>query len=161
RTFHAFRAVKSGRLARWPHRRTAAVFAVSGQIEARCRDVGVPAERVFRVPGVADLPRFAGAADPQPIRDELKLGPSPVTGAAAGAGGARAVGALPDTVVHGGTGLLVEDARPESVMAALAAILADPARARAMGLAGRRRAERDFVPERAVAMVEQVYRSLP
>src|SRR5438874_5675667 len=38
---------------------------------------------------------------------------------------------------------------PESVMAALAAILADPARARAMGLAGRRRAERDFVPERA------------
>src|SRR2546428_5152723 len=74
---------------------------------------------------------------------------------------ARAVGALPDTVVHGETGLLVEDDRPESVMAALAAILADPARARAMGLAGRRRAERDFVPERAVAMVEQVYRSLP
>ena len=46
-------------------------------------------------------------------------------------------------------------------MGALAAILGDPARARAMGLAGRRRAERDFVPERAVAVVEQVYRSLP
>src|SRR5262249_2118158 len=52
--------------------------AVAGQIEARWRDVGVPAERVFRVPGVADLPRFAGTADPQPIRDELKLGTSPV-----------------------------------------------------------------------------------
>ena len=74
---------------------------------------------------------------------------------------ARAVGALPDTVVHGETGLLVENDRPESVMAALAAILTDPARARAMGLAGRRRAERDFVPERAVAVVEQVYQSLP
>ena len=254
RTFHAFRAVKSGRLARWLHRRTAAVFAVSGQIEARCRDVGFPAERVFRVPGVADLPRFAGDADPGPIRDELKLGTSPVivsvarlarnrghesllsafrllltkfpdarlllvgkgetrpqlealvadtglsdhvvfTGyrdrdlpavlaaadcfvlmaagsdescraaleamAAACPVVARAVGALPDTVVHGETGLLVEDDRPESVMGALAAILGDPARARAMGLAGRRRAERDFVPERAVAVVEQVYRSLP
>src|SRR5256885_1726259 len=74
---------------------------------------------------------------------------------------ARAVGALPDTVVHGETGLLVEDDRPESVMAALAAILADPARARAMGLAGPRRARPEFVPGRAVAMVEQVYRSLP
>ena len=254
RTFHAFRAVKSGRLARWLHRRTAAVFAVSGQIEARCRDVGVPAERVFRVPGVTDLPRFAGDADPRPIRDELKLGTSPVvvsvsrlarnrghevllsafrmllekfpdarlllvgkgetrprlealvaatglservifTGyrdgdlpavlaaadcfvlmaagsdescraaleamAAARPVVARAVGALPDTIVAGETGLLVEDDRPESVMLALAAILGDPARARAMGLAGRRRAEQEFVPERVVAVVEEVYRSLP
>src|SRR5262249_51980057 len=56
RTFHAFRAVKGGRLARWLHRRTSAVFAVSGQIEARCRDVGFPAERGFRLPGVAALP---------------------------------------------------------------------------------------------------------
>jgi len=253
RTFHAFRAVKNGRLARWLHRRTSAVFAVSGQIEARCRDVGFPAERVFRVPGVADLPRFTGEADPWPIREELKLGTSPVivsvarlarnrghemllaafrmllakfpdarlllvgkgetrprlealvadmglsdhvvfTGyrdrdlpsvlaaadcfvlmaagsdescraaleamAAARPVVARAVGALPDTIVHGETGLLVEDDRPESVMMALAAILDDPTRGRAMGLAGRRRVERDFVPERAVTVVEEVYRSL-
>src|SRR5262249_21571726 len=73
---------------------------------------------------------------------------------------ARAVGALPDTVVHGETGWVVDDDRPEAVAAALAAILGDPARARAMGLAGRRRAERDFAPERAVAVAEHVYRSL-
>ena len=59
RTFHNFRAVKRGRIARWLYRRTAAVFAVSGQIEARCREAGIDAERVFRVPGVADLSRFA------------------------------------------------------------------------------------------------------
>src|SRR2546427_2772561 len=254
RTFHAFRAVKSGGRARWLHGRTAGVFAVSGQIEARCRDVGIPAGRVFRVPGVTDLPRFAGDVDLRPIRDELKLGTAPVivsvarlahnrgheillsafrmllekfpearlllvgkgearprlealvatTGLserviftgyrdgdlpavlaaadcfvlmAAGSDescraaleamaagrpvGGRAGGALAGTIRPGETGLLVDDDRPESVMLALAAILGDPERARAMGLAGRRRAEREFVPERAVSVVEDVYRSLP
>ncbi len=45
----------------WPrtlYRRTAAVFAVSRQIEARCREVGLPADRVLWIPGAADLPRF-------------------------------------------------------------------------------------------------------
>jgi glycosyltransferase involved in cell wall biosynthesis len=73
---------------------------------------------------------------------------------------ARRVGALPETVVHGETGLLVDDERPERVAAALAAILGDPRRARAMGLAGRRRAESEFGPERTVATVERVCRAL-
>ena len=72
---------------------------------------------------------------------------------------ARRVGALPETVVHGETGLLVDE-RPETVAAALGQVLADRGRARRMGLAGRRRAEQDFGPERAVAIVEEVYRSL-
>lgn len=73
---------------------------------------------------------------------------------------ARRVGALPETVVHGATGLLVEEDRPEPVAAALCQILGDPARARAMGLAGRRRAEQEFSPERSVVIVEQAYRNL-
>lgn len=73
---------------------------------------------------------------------------------------ARQVGALPDTVVHGETGLLVADDRPETIAAALSAVLDDPARARAMGAAGRRRAETAFAPERAVSVVEAVYRGL-
>ncbi|HEV8585048.1 MAG TPA: glycosyltransferase [Methylomirabilota bacterium] len=71
---------------------------------------------------------------------------------------ARALGALPETIVHGETGLLVEDDRPESVAAALRAVLADPAGARAMGAAGRRRAEKEFGPARAVDTVERAYR---
>ena len=55
---------------------------------------------------------------------------------------ARRVGALPDAVEHGVSGLLVDDERPESVEAALAALAGDPERARRMGEAGRRRADR-------------------
>src|SRR5205823_6005938 len=57
---------------------------------------------------------------------------------------ARALGALPETIVHGETGLLLEDDRPEAVAAALREVLADRARARAMGAAGRRAGEEGF-----------------
>jgi len=70
---------------------------------------------------------------------------------------ARALGALPETIAHGETGLLVEDDRPEAVAAALREVLADRARARAMGAAGRRRAEKEFSPARAVETVERAY----
>jgi glycosyltransferase involved in cell wall biosynthesis len=73
---------------------------------------------------------------------------------------ARALGALPETVAHGETGLLVEEDRPEAVASALRAILADRTRARAMGAAGRRRAEKEFSPERAVEIVERAYRAM-
>jgi L-malate glycosyltransferase len=253
RTYHNVRSVKRSVAAATLHRRTAAVFAVSRQIEARCREVGVPAERVVWIPGAADLPRFGGRDDGRGIRDEFKLGAAPVvvsvsrlaanrghelllagfgrllermpearlllvgkgerrdrleqlvaemglaqrvifTGyrdrdlpqvlaagdcfalmaagsdescraaleamAAARPVVARRVGALPETVVHGETGLLVDGERAEDVATALATMLADPSRARAMGEAGRRRAETEFSPERSVTIVERVYRDL-
>jgi glycosyltransferase involved in cell wall biosynthesis len=73
---------------------------------------------------------------------------------------ARRVAALPDAVVHGTTGLLVDDDRPESVEAALRAVLSDPARARQMGQAGQRLAREAFSPERHAADVEAVYRAV-
>ena len=253
RTFHNFRSVKRLPLAGLLYRRTAAVFAVSRQIEARCREVGLPDEQIHWIPGAADLPRFGAAGDGQAIREEFKLGRAPVvvsvarfaanrgheqllagfgqllgrlpearlllvgkgeqrdrleqlvaelglehhvvfTGyrdrdlpqvlaaadcfalMAAGsdescraaleamAAGrpvvARAVGALPETVLDGETGFLVGDESPGAVAAALTAILADPARARAMGEMGRRRASSEFSPERSVTIVEAVYRSV-
>jgi len=252
RSFHRFRSVKGGRVARWLYRRTAAVFVVSRLIEARCREVGIAQEKIHWLPGMTD-PRFAAAVDPKPIREEFKLGEAPVivsvarlapnrghellvsgfrlllgriadarlllvgkgenrprleqlvaelglaervvfTGyrdrdlpavlasadcfalMAAGsddscraaleamAAGlpvvARRVGALPETVLHGETGLLVDADTPAGVAAALAGVLADRARGRAMGLAGRRRAEEVFSPERSVETVERVYRGL-
>jgi phosphatidyl-myo-inositol dimannoside synthase len=71
---------------------------------------------------------------------------------------ARALGALPDAVVHGETGLLVDDDRPDAIAAALRTILADRARGAAMGAAGRRRAETEFTPARAADIVERAYR---
>lgn len=253
RTFHAFRAIKHDRLSGALYRQTAAAFAVSRQIESRCREVGIPAARTIWTPAAADLSRFAADADAAPIREEFKLDRAPVivsvarlapnrghevllaafrlvlaelpdarlllvgrgerrprleqlvremdlgervifTGyrdhdlpsvvaaadcfalMAAGsdescraaleamAAGrpvvARRVGALPETVVHGETGLLVGDDRPASIAAALITILTDRDRGRRMGAAGRRRAEVEFDPERAVAIVEAVYRRL-
>jgi glycosyltransferase involved in cell wall biosynthesis len=251
RTFHSLRAVRGGRLDRWLYRRTAAVFAVSRQIETRCRETGLAASRVVWTPGTADLPRFTADADGAAIRDEFKLGEAPVvvtvsrlaanrghelllqafrlllatrpearlllvgkgetrerleqtvaemgltgqvvfTGyrdrdlpdvlaaadcfalmaagsddscraaleamAAARPVVARRVGALPETIAHGETGLLVGEDRPEAVAAALAAILGDRERARAMGRAGRARVTTEFGPDRSAAIVETVYR---
>ena len=253
RTFHNVRSVRSGPLDRWLYTRTAAVFAVSRQIEARCGEVGIPPARVVWTPGVADLPRFAADADGTPIREEFKLGDAPVVVtvsrlaanrghelllnafrillatmprarlllvgkgetrvrleqlvAELGLGGqviftgyregdlpevlaaadcfalmaagsddscraaleamaaarpvvARRVGALPETIAHGKTGLLVDEDRPEAVARALAAILGDRARARAMGRAGRARAAGEFGPDRSVRIAEDTYRSL-
>jgi len=70
----------------------------------------------------------------------------------------RRVGALPDAVLHGITGLLIDDDRPPSVAAALRMMIENPDRAQAMGEAGRRRALDMFVPERHAAQVEAVYR---
>jgi glycosyltransferase involved in cell wall biosynthesis len=253
RTFHNLRSVRHARPERWLYARTAALFAVSRQIEARCREVGMPASRVVWTPGTADLPRFTGDADGAAIRDEFKLGDAPVvvsvarlaanrghellldafrivlaamprarlllvgkgetrarleqivadmglagqaifTGyrdrdlpavlaaadcfalmaagsddscraaleamAAARPVVARRVGALPETIVHGTTGLLVDGDRPDAVAAALAAVLGDRDRARAMGRAGRERAVREFGPDHSVTIVENAYRRL-
>jgi phosphatidylinositol alpha-1,6-mannosyltransferase len=69
----------------------------------------------------------------------------------------RRVGALPETVVHGVTGLLVDDDRPESVAAALRALLAEPERAAAMGRAGRERARALYGSGVHAARVEKIY----
>lgn len=253
RTFHNVRAVKRGMAARALYRRTAAAFAVSRQIEARCRLARVGDGRVYWTPGVADLPRFGADAGGEAVREEFKLGDAPVivsvarlaanrghelllagfrelladtptarlllvgkgetrprleqlvvelglashvtfTGyrdrdlpavlaaadcfalmaagsddscraaleamAAGRAVVARRVGALPETVAHGETGLLVDDDTPAGVAAALRAVVGDRARARAMGAAGRRRAEREFTRERSVDTVEAAYREV-
>ena len=253
RTFHNLRSVRRDRLGSTLYRRTAAVFAVSRMIEARCREIGIAADRIFWIPGSVDLTRFTAEADPTPIREEFKLGDAPVVASVArlatnrghelllsgfrllvdrmprarlllvgkgetrarleqlvadlGLGNhviftgyrdadlpsvlaaadcfalmaagsdescraaleamaaarpviARRVGALPETVVHDETGLLVDHDEPESVARALESILGDPERRRAMGAAGRASAEERFSTERSVETVERVYQGI-
>ena len=70
------------------------------------------------------------------------------------------VNGIEDLVVEGETGLLVAPAAPEALALALATLLQDPALARQLGEAGRRRAERRFGIDRMVAAKQDLYRSL-
>jgi glycosyltransferase involved in cell wall biosynthesis len=70
---------------------------------------------------------------------------------------ATAVGGLPDQIEHGRTGLLVPPDDAEALAGALLELLANPARARALGAAGRRRALALFGYAEMFERVERVY----
>ena len=76
------------------------------------------------------------------------------------------VGGIPEVVDDGTTGLLVPfdehevDTYRTGLATAVNALLADPARAAAMGRAGRERAVREFSWERAAARTVEIYREL-
>ena len=73
---------------------------------------------------------------------------------------ASAVGGVPEIVRDGETGILVPPGEPAALAAAIGALIADPARRRRLGEAGRRRAEAEFdVASFRRAHVE-LYRSL-
>lgn len=66
-------------------------------------------------------------------------------------------GAVPEIVVHGQTGLLFEPGRPESLASALRVLLNDPARAAAMGNAGRQRLAAEFSIQHNVSETQALY----
>jgi starch synthase len=76
------------------------------------------------------------------------------------------VGGIPEVVVDGETGVLVHydesepDAFERGLAAAVNAVVADPARAAAMGAAGRQRAVREFGWDAVAARTVEIYRSL-
>jgi len=130
------------------------------RLEALVTELNLEREVLFTGYRDADLPgvlqaldAFAlmGAGSDESCRAALEAmaAARPVVG--------RRVGALPETVVHGVTGLLVDDDRPESVAAALRALLAHPERAAAMGRAGLDRARALYGPDAHAARVEEIY----
>jgi glycosyltransferase involved in cell wall biosynthesis len=70
--------------------------------------------------------------------------------------GTRA-GGVPEVVEDGVTGVLVPPANPEALAEGIIRLLDDPAQARAMGRAGRRRVETHFNLRRHAELVEEVY----
>lgn len=68
------------------------------------------------------------------------------------------VGGLPEVVIEGETGLLFDPDDVGAMVGGLRALLVDPARRRALGQAGRRRAVEDFAGERVVPQYEEIYR---
>jgi glycosyltransferase involved in cell wall biosynthesis len=132
------------------------------RLEALVTELGLTREVVFTGYRDADLPGvlqaldafvLMGAGSDESCRAALE---------AMAAGRAvigRRVGALPETVVHGVTGLLVDDDQPESVAAALRAVIAEPERAASMGRAGRERARALYSADAHAARVEAIYES--
>ena len=70
---------------------------------------------------------------------------------------ASAAGGVPEIVCHGETGLLVEPGDVQGFAEAMLSLLRDPARAAALGRAGRQRVEEHFTVERYVRQVQEVY----
>ena len=69
-------------------------------------------------------------------------------------------GALPEIVVPGETGYLVPMGSAEDMALAISRLLADPAQARAMGQAGKKRVERLFTISHTARKMETVYETL-
>jgi len=73
---------------------------------------------------------------------------------------ATAAGGIPESVVDGVTGRIAPPRDDAALAAALLELIADPARARSLGEAGRRRFEERFSAERMVAETLAVYEEL-
>jgi len=107
-----------------------------------------------------DVPRFLRAMDlfvlpslteglPLTVLEAMAVG-KPVI--------ATAVGGIPEAVCPGETGLLVPPRDPGKLAAVVIDLLKDPAKARAMGDAGRRRVEKTFTMDNEAAQTARVYR---
>jgi phosphatidyl-myo-inositol dimannoside synthase len=124
-----------------------------GRLEQLIASTGAPVRLVGRVAD-ADVPAFYGMADVFAMLSHDRFGGLEQEGfgivflEAAACGVpvvAGASGGVAEAVEHGTTGFVIEDATDrDAVVAALDALLADPAQRVAMGGAGRRRAVESF-----------------
>ncbi len=149
---------------RWPALRLLLVGRGTGRpaLERRVRELALDSTVVFAGYRSDDLPAVLAAMD----CFALLAGGSEETGRAvleAMAAGRPVVvgrfGAMPETVEDGKTGWLVE-AEAGAVAGRLAALLADPAGARRMGEAARRRVLARHTADRRAAVVEAVYEAI-
>jgi glycosyltransferase involved in cell wall biosynthesis len=130
--------------------------------------------KLARKLGVQERIRFAGWLAPSELARELaeasvvalpSLWPEPfgLVGIEAQAAGrpviASATGGVRDWLQDGVSGLLVEPGDHVALADALNRLLADPARQREMGAAGRASVAAGFTPERHVAALAQAYRT--
>jgi glycosyltransferase involved in cell wall biosynthesis len=143
-----------------------AVFTVVGRgdpepYRRQARELGVETSIRFAGPS-SDLDPFLAAADLFVLPSRWEGCPNAVLEAmAAGVPVvATGVGGTPELVVDGVTGLLCPPDSPQELAVRTVDLLRDPARARAMGDAGRSRAATEFPVRRMVARFESLYESL-
>lgn len=94
------------------------------------------------------LPSYANEGVPQAVLQAMMCGLPVVS---------TTVGAISEAVEDGITGLLVEPKNTTALIAAIGSLLADPKKAAAMGLAGRKRAEAHFSRETMLDQMESIF----
>jgi glycosyltransferase involved in cell wall biosynthesis len=127
-------------------------FDPAGRIDEFTRSVGWLSQE--------DLPQHYMAADICVVPTIAQEGLSRTSVEAMASGRpviASRIGGLPFTVSDGGTGLLFESGDADDLAMKIAALLDDPPLRRRMGLAGRRRFEREFTWD---AVIDRHYRTL-
>ncbi len=141
------------------------IIGGNGKEEERLRRIGdeLGLGEIVRFLGArTDVPDLVSIFDVAALSSDFEGAPLSVLeymGAAKPVVATR-VGGVPDLVVDGVTGLLVEPQDPEALAAAIAELLRDPRRAARMGEAGRERLDREFSIEATVRKVETLYEEL-
>ena len=148
-------------------RRPDAVFVLvgtgplEGELRRHVREHGLDAA-VLLLGARRDVPELLAAADLFVLPSHFE-GLSLVVLEAMAAGlpvvGTR-IGGTEETVVHGGTGLLVRPGDPLALAVSILELLADRARARTLGEAGRLRFLAEFQAGRMTAELLELYRTL-
>ena len=126
------------------------------ELEARAVSLGLDDRVVFA--GVRDdIPKLLRGVDVFVLSSYSDCFPMALLEAMAAGRPAvcTAVGGVPEMIDDGVTGFLVPPRDPRALADKLLTVLADPARARAMGKAARRRAEEEFSLQRSVACTER------
>jgi glycosyltransferase involved in cell wall biosynthesis len=130
------------------------------QLQRLAGEIGV-ADRVRLLGGVtrAEMPALLRSADVVACTPWYEpFGIVPLEAMACGVPVvATAVGGIRDTVVDGGTGRLVPPKDPDALGDALATLICDGRRGRALGKAGRERARARYTWDRVAADTERIY----
>ncbi len=132
-----------------------------GQVRRRIEELGLQ-EQVRLLGPRDDVPALMAAADlvVHPSHEEGFSNTILEAMSAGKAVVATAVGGIPEAVEDGVTAILVPSRSPERLAEVLVSLLTDPARARAMGEAGRRRVRERFPLEKMVRGIEGLYDEL-
>ncbi|MDD2706894.1 MAG: glycosyltransferase [Verrucomicrobiae bacterium] len=104
--------------------------------------------QILKALDVFVLPSYANEGVPQALLQALAMA-RPVV--------ATAVGGIPEVVRDGEQGMLCEAQNSEALAGLILKMLEDPARARAMGMAGRMVVEKEFSLDRMVGKLEDIY----
>jgi glycosyltransferase involved in cell wall biosynthesis len=109
----------------------------------------VPA--ILSITDVSCLVSDSAEGVPQAVTQSLAMGKATV---------GTNVGGIPELIVDGVTGFLIPPKDPDILAERILALLDDPAKARAMGQAGRRLIEQRFTSENMVEQLERLYQEI-